>query len=74
VVVGVRKNFGELKGDGKGYIVLPDRYQAIKKAISMAMRGDVVLIAGKGHEDYQIVGNIRKDFDDRKVADEILNG
>ena len=47
---------------------IPDRRQAINAAISEAPTGDVVLITGKGHEDYQIIGTTRRDFDDRNEA------
>jgi UDP-N-acetylmuramoyl-L-alanyl-D-glutamate--2,6-diaminopimelate ligase len=53
---------------GSGYVVEADRRQAIRKAVAMAEEKDLVLIAGKGHEDYQIVGGRRKSFDDRKEA------
>ncbi len=53
-----------------GYWVEPDRRKAICKALSWARRGDLVLIAGKGHEDYQILGAQRIHFDDREVARE----
>jgi UDP-N-acetylmuramoyl-L-alanyl-D-glutamate--2,6-diaminopimelate ligase len=49
-----------------------DRKKAIELAIKKAAGGDVVLIAGKGHENYQIIGTQRFDFDDRKVALEFL--
>jgi UDP-N-acetylmuramoyl-L-alanyl-D-glutamate--2,6-diaminopimelate ligase len=49
-----------------------DRRLAIEHAFAAARRGDVVLIAGKGHEDYQIVGEQRLRFDDRTVARELL--
>ena len=49
-----------------------DRRAAIEHAFADARRGDVVLIAGKGHEDYQIVGQERRCFDDRIVARELL--
>ncbi|MSR44981.1 MAG: UDP-N-acetylmuramoyl-L-alanyl-D-glutamate--2,6-diaminopimelate ligase [Phycisphaerales bacterium] len=45
-----------------------DRSMAIRRAIALARRGDVVLIAGKGHEDYQIIGTEKFPFDDRVVA------
>jgi UDP-N-acetylmuramoyl-L-alanyl-D-glutamate--2,6-diaminopimelate ligase len=48
------------------------RRRAIEHALADARRGDVVLIAGKGHEDYQIVGDERLRFDDRTVARELL--
>ncbi len=52
----------------KGYCVLPDRREAIELALRAARPGDAVLIAGKGHEDYQIVGKERRPFDDRAEA------
>jgi len=51
---------------------IADRKEAIAEAITKAQTGDVVLIAGKGHEDYQIVGDQVLDFDDRSVAREII--
>lgn len=53
---------------GQDYVVIVDRADAIEHAVSRAERGDVVLIAGKGHETYQIIGNQVLDFDDREVA------
>ena len=52
----------------------PDRARAIRAALSWAAAGDTVVIAGKGHETYQIVGTDALDFDDRAVAREILGG
>jgi UDP-N-acetylmuramoyl-L-alanyl-D-glutamate--2,6-diaminopimelate ligase len=51
-----------------------DRRAAIQKAIEMASPHDVVLIAGKGHETYQLIGHETHDFDDRKVAKEAIRG
>lgn len=56
------------------YEVLADRRAAIGRAIELAEPGDVVLIAGKGHEDYQLVNGRVLDFDDRAVAREFLGG
>ncbi len=53
-------------------LVEPDRRKAIFKAIELSQQGDIVLIAGKGHEDYQIVGKEKKHFDDREVAAQAL--
>lgn len=54
--------------------VLPDRREAIRKAISEARPGDVVILAGKGHENYQVLNQGTIHFDDREVAEEILAG
>ena len=56
----------------RGYCVIADRRKAIETALSLANPGDVVLIAGKGHEDYQLIGNTRLHFDDREEARRIL--
>ncbi len=57
---------------GGNYAVMPERHEAIGYALSQAGLGDTVVIAGKGHENYQIIGNRRYDFDDREVAREFL--
>jgi UDP-N-acetylmuramoyl-L-alanyl-D-glutamate--2,6-diaminopimelate ligase len=49
-----------------GYLVVPDRREAIRLAVSLAHPGEAVLVAGKGHENYQIWGNERRHFDDRE--------
>jgi len=49
----------------KGYTIESDRKEAITLAISASGSGDTVLVAGKGHEDYQIIGNKTVQFDDR---------
>jgi UDP-N-acetylmuramoyl-L-alanyl-D-glutamate--2,6-diaminopimelate ligase len=57
---------------GKPYRKIADRREAIHQAISEARTGDLVLIAGKGHEDYQIIGREVFPFDDKEVAREAL--
>jgi len=59
---------------GETYQVIPDRRKAIYTAVSQASAGDVILIAGKGHETYQIIGKEVHDFDDRLVAREAIEG
>ena len=56
----------------RGYAVEPDRRQAIRLAVAACRPGDSLLIAGKGHEDYQILSDRTIAFDDRKVAAEVL--
>jgi UDP-N-acetylmuramoyl-L-alanyl-D-glutamate--2,6-diaminopimelate ligase len=51
----------------KNYLVVPDRREAVTKAVEMAKEGDIVLIAGKGHEDYQEIKGVRYPFSDRDV-------
>ena len=59
-------------GDRSKVTVNQDRSEAIKLAVGAAHEGDIVIIAGKGHEDYQIIGETRYPFDDREVAREAL--
>lgn len=67
-VLAVQKEF-----DGKrGYLVEVDRASALKRAIELATSDDIVLVAGKGHEDYQIVGTEKRHFDDREILVELL--
>ncbi|MBD3182627.1 UDP-N-acetylmuramoyl-L-alanyl-D-glutamate--2,6-diaminopimelate ligase [Candidatus Poribacteria bacterium] len=55
------------------YEIIPDRQKAIGKAINMARKGDIIVIAGKGHENYQILkGGKRIHFDDREIAREFI--
>jgi len=63
------------KGIGPGrnnYTIEPDRFNAIKKAVLEAREGDIVLVAGKGHETYQIFRDTTIPFDDREVVKRIL--
>lgn len=57
---------------GTGYVAISDRREAIHRAVAAAKSGDVVIIAGKGHETYQVIGNDKFHFDDREVAAEAL--
>lgn len=56
----------------KKVLCITDRKQAIKTAVMMANAGDVILIAGKGHEDYQDVKGVKHHFDDREVVKEFI--
>jgi UDP-N-acetylmuramoyl-L-alanyl-D-glutamate--2,6-diaminopimelate ligase len=52
----------------KGFIMSANRHEAIRLAIRLARPGDILLLAGKGHEDYQIIGTTKHHFDDREEA------
>ncbi len=56
-----------------GFIVLPDRREAIELAGWLVVAGDLLLVAGKGHEDYQIMGTKKIHFDDREELSRVLN-
>lgn len=58
--------------DSERYRVIVDRKEAIKEAIKMAKKDDIILIAGKGHETYQEINGEKFPFDDKKVAEEML--
>ncbi len=55
-------------------LVEPDRRKAINHALTLAREGDVVLIAGKGHEDYQVIGTEKHHLDDREEVDSFIKG
>jgi UDP-N-acetylmuramoyl-L-alanyl-D-glutamate--2,6-diaminopimelate ligase len=54
-------------------LTISDRAQAIKTAIMLAQEGDILLIAGKGHEKYQEINGVKHDFDDFKLTEEFFN-
>ena len=56
------------------HVVEPDRAAAIGRAIKEARAGDIVILAGKGHEPYQVLKDKTIPFDDREVAREVLKG
>jgi UDP-N-acetylmuramoyl-L-alanyl-D-glutamate--2,6-diaminopimelate ligase len=67
------RSAAELAGQRTGgYLVEADRLVAIETAIAIASSGDVVLVAGKGHEDYQEAAGVKRHFDDREVARAVL--
>jgi UDP-N-acetylmuramoyl-L-alanyl-D-glutamate--2,6-diaminopimelate ligase len=63
IIRGTKKN---------NYTIQPDRAKAIREAVAMAEKGDTVLIAGKGHEDYQEIKGVRYPFSDREVVKEAI--
>lgn len=54
-------------------VSVTDRTKAIEYSLSIAKKGDTVLLAGKGHETYQIIGKVRNHYDEREIVAEILN-
>jgi UDP-N-acetylmuramoyl-L-alanyl-D-glutamate--2,6-diaminopimelate ligase len=62
----------QLKNGTHSYTVIPERRKAIEAAINAAKSGDIILIAGKGHEDYQILGTRKIPFDDRIITKQTL--
>jgi UDP-N-acetylmuramoyl-L-alanyl-D-glutamate--2,6-diaminopimelate ligase len=63
---------GMKKTGTQDYQIIPDRREAIEQALSMGERGDTILVAGKGHEDYQIIKDKVSHFDDAEIIREIL--
>lgn len=66
ILVGMNKTGGEYK-------IIPDRKEAIRYSIEHAKEGDVILILGKGHEDYQEIKGVRYPFDERVIIQEIVD-
>jgi UDP-N-acetylmuramoyl-L-alanyl-D-glutamate--2,6-diaminopimelate ligase len=60
------------RGAARGYLVEADRERAVRIALSVAHPRDVVVIAGKGHEDYQEIAGVRRPFDDRALAARVM--
>ena len=74
IIADIEAGLTEAVIERERYQLIPDRRSAIQKAVEMASPGDVVLIAGKGHETYQLVGGKVYDFDDRIEAKEAIRG
>ncbi len=68
IAAGVMEGVGQSKAEEKNISLILDRRDAIRHALQLAQAGDAVLIAGKGHEDYQIIGKEKTHFDDREEA------
>ncbi len=64
---GIRKTQGS-------YEIMEDRRAAISKALDMAQDGDVVILAGKGHETYQEISGVKRPFDEKQIVRELLSG
>lgn len=59
--------------ENKKFRVIEDRKEAIEQALAMAVHDDIVLIAGKGHETYQIIADRKIDFDERAMIQEYFD-
>ena len=60
-----------VKEEDRGKVLsITDRREAIRTAVALARKGDIILIAGKGHEDYQIIQGEKRHFDDKE---ELIN-
>ncbi|NOQ51971.1 MAG: UDP-N-acetylmuramoyl-L-alanyl-D-glutamate--2,6-diaminopimelate ligase [Desulfuromonadaceae bacterium] len=68
----VELSFVQVAAGERGFIVIPDRRQAINFAAGLVKPGDLLLLAGKGHEDYQILGTTKIHFDDREELSQAL--
>lgn len=64
---------GMAKTEGKS-VVIPDRREAIRYCIANAKEDDIIVLAGKGHEDYQEINGVKYHFDEREIVSEILQG
>ena len=59
----------DIKGKAKS-LFITDRSEAIKTAVLTAKPGSIILVAGKGHEDYQIIGGVKHHLDDKEIINE----
>ncbi len=57
-----------IKKSGGNYVEIPDRQEAVTYAIKHAKKGDLIILIGKGHEDYQEINGVKYHFDDREAV------
>ncbi len=69
IIEDIKAGIGKTDGE---YVVIPDRKEAIKYSIVNAREGDIILLLGKGHEDYQEIEGVRYPFDERVIISDIL--
>jgi len=72
IIADIEKGFA--RNEARNYEVIPDRKEAIRKALALGKKGDYILVAGKGHEDYQIFKDETIHFSDIEVIASILDG
>ena len=70
IIEDIKVGLGKTSGE---YMVIPDRREAIRWCLENAQEGDIIVLAGKGHEDYQEIQGVKHPFDERAVIREILN-
>ncbi|MCI9553358.1 MAG: UDP-N-acetylmuramoyl-L-alanyl-D-glutamate--2,6-diaminopimelate ligase, partial [Acutalibacter sp.] len=71
IIEDIKVGLGKTSGE---YMVIPDRREAIRWCLENAQEGDIIVLAGKGHEDYQEIRGVKHPFDERVVIREILHG
>jgi len=69
IIADIKTGMAKTKGE---FVVIPDRKEAIKYCIETALEGDIVVLAGKGHEDYQEIKGVKYPFDERMIIADIL--
>ncbi len=74
IIPGLKKSGQKEMRDKKGYVVELDRRKALQMALEISAPGDILLVAGKGHEDYQIIGDKKFPFSDQKILLKLLSG
>ena len=70
IIEDIKTGINKTKGE---YTIIPDRREAIKYSLKNAKKSDIIVLAGKGHEDYQEINHVKYPFDERKVIAEILD-
>ena len=65
IKVGINKTDGE-------YVVIPNRVDAIRYCIENAQKGDIIVLAGKGHEDYQEIKGVKYHMDEREIIADVF--
>jgi len=71
IIRDIEEAYLEAGGHQDHYAIVPDRYQAIRRAMANAQKGDMIAVIGKGHEDYQEENGVRHHFLDREAIEEI---
>ena len=72
IMLDIERGIRSVNSRNINYVLIEDRREAIFNAVEMLENGDVLLVAGKGHEDYQIMGKEKRHFDDREVCREAI--